>query len=243
MGWHQVFLLGKQYWPNYRELRKATNDPIYYVHTLLYMFLPWVLLFFISAYYEFKMLVKNKFRSNEYFTLTGIWIFYFIISASKNQVPNYIFSIVPLMAVLTAKWVDIAIGEKQKFVVFNYTQSFVSILLWLMIFRFILSFPDSKILFFIIATAGIGLSLFVVIKVKDKLTRLLGPSLIAFACLILLLNTHIFPYIFSYQAPPKAARYFTENAGETDKLYNYKYGQYELFFYSEPQAIQLKTEA
>jgi hypothetical protein len=26
-------------------------------------------------------------------------------------------------------------------------------------------------------------------------------------------------------------------------LYNYKYGQYELFFYSEPQATQLKTAA
>jgi hypothetical protein len=60
---------------------------------------------------------------------------------------------------------------------------------------------------------------------------------------MLLLNTHVFPYIFSYQAPPKAARYFTENAETTDKLYNYKYGQYELFFYSEPQAIQLKTKA
>jgi hypothetical protein len=34
---------------------------------------------------------------------------------------------------------------------------------------------------------------------------------------------------------------FTENALETEKLYNYKYPQYELFFYSEPQATQLKT--
>ena len=54
------------------------------------------------------------------------------------------------------------------------------------------------------------------------------------------MNTHALPYIFSFQAPPIAARYFTENAGKNDKLYNYKYGQYELFFYSEPQAIQVK---
>ncbi len=49
----------------------------------------------------------------------------------------------------------------------------------------------------------------------------------------------MYPYIFSFQAPPKAARYFTENAATNDKLYNYRYGQYELFFYSEPEAIQL----
>ena len=114
---------------------KAVNDPIFYIHTLLYIFLPWVLLFYISVYSEFKMLVKNKFRSNEYFTLTGIWIFFIIISASKNQVPNYIFSIMPLIAVLTAKWVDISIENKNKLLaVFNSTQIFIVILIWLMIF-------------------------------------------------------------------------------------------------------------
>ena len=49
----------------------------------------------------------------------------------------------------------------------------------------------------------------------------------------------MYPYIFSFQAPPKAGRYFTENASKNDKLYNYRYGQYELFFYSEPEATQL----
>jgi hypothetical protein len=49
--------------------------------------------------------------------------------------------------------------------------------------------------------------------------------------------------MFSLQAPPKVARYFTANAGPTNKLYNYKYAQYELFFYSEPQATQLKSKA
>jgi hypothetical protein len=53
------------------------------------------------------------------------------------------------------------------------------------------------------------------------------------------MNMHVFPYIFSYQAPPKAARYFNENRSSTDSLFNYKYGQYELFFYSEPPAVQL----
>jgi len=224
---------------------KAVNDPIFYVHTLLYVFLPWVLLFFIAAFTEFRMLVKNRFRSDEYFTFTGIWIFFLIISASKNQVPNYIFSIMPLIAVLTAKWIDIAIDSKQKLLkVFNSTQIFIAVLLWLMIFSLVFYlFPLPNFYFLIIAIAGIGSSLWVFLIIKEPLARLLSPTLIAFACLILLLNTHVFPYIFSFQAPPKAARYFTENAGKTDRLYNYKYGQYELFFYSEPQATQLKSPA
>ncbi|NOR75146.1 MAG: hypothetical protein GQ525_08295 [Draconibacterium sp.] len=73
------------------------------------------------------------------------------------------------------------------------------------------------------------------------MARLILPSVIVFTCFTLLLNMHVFPYMFSFQAPPKAARYFNENASEGDKLYNYLYGQYELFFYSEPQATQLDS--
>jgi 4-amino-4-deoxy-L-arabinose transferase-like glycosyltransferase len=223
---------------------QAVNDPIYYFHNLLYLFLPWSLLFFISAFSEFKFLVQNKFHSTEYFTLTGIWIYFIILNAASSQLPNYIFGIVPLIAVLTAKWVDIALDKRQKLLaLFNKVQIFVVVVLWLLIFA--LSFyliPPPKILQWIIIISGIGISLYVILKIKDKMAQLIMPSLIVFACLIFLMNTHVFPYIFSYQAPPKAARYFTENAGETDKLYNYIYGQYELFFYSEPQAIQLKTD-
>ena len=95
---------------------KATNDPLFFVHTLLYVFLPWALLFFTSAFLEFKTLAKTRLQSDEYFTLTGIWIFFLIISVSKNQVPNYVFAIVPLMAVLTAKWIDTSLSNSPNLV-------------------------------------------------------------------------------------------------------------------------------
>ncbi len=224
---------------------QAINDPIFYVHSLIYLFLPWSLLFFISVFYEFKFLIKNKFRSTEYFTLTGIWIFFIILNSASSQLPNYIFTIVPLIAVLTAKWADIAIENKQKlFKVFYSVQNFVAIVLWLMIFTvaFYL-FPIPEMGYWIVAVTGIVFNIYVYSKIKDNIIRFLAPTLISFSCLILLLNTHVFPYMFSLQAPPKAARYFTENSGPNNKLYNYKYGQYELFFYSEPQAIQLKSVA
>lgn len=221
----------------------ANNDPFFYVHNLLYLFLPWSLLFYISVFSEFKFLIKTKFRSNEYFTLTGIWIFFIILNIASSQLPNYIFSIVPLIAVLTAKWIDIAIDNKHKLnVIFYWTQNIVVIILWLLIFTLAFYlFPSPKIIYWILAIPGFGATIYIVLKIKDSMARIILPSLIAFACLAFLLNTNVFPYIFSFQAPPKAARYFSENASKNDKLYNYKYGQYELFFYSEPQATQLKS--
>jgi len=222
---------------------QAVNDPIFFVHTLLYMFLPWVLIFFISAYLEFKILLKNKFHSEEYFTFAGIWIFFIIISASSNQAPNYIFSIVPLMAVLTAKWADIVLEQQPRLSrIFKRVQNLVVVLIWTMTagLTFYL-FPLPGFYFWLVAIIAIAATLYSYKNLKEPEFRLILPSVLAFSVLMFLLNTHVFPYIFSYQAPPKAAGYFNKNASETDKLYNYKYGQYELFFYSEPQATQLKT--
>lgn len=222
---------------------KAINDPFFYVHTLLYLFFPWSLLFFISAFLEFKMLVKNKFHSKEFFTFTGIWIFFIILNSASSQLPNYIFIIVPLIAVLTAKWIDIALENKKLLLIFNSTQNIVVIILWVLIFTLVFYFfPSPNVYFWIFAIAGIGFTTIVFIRIKNSFAKLIFPSIIAFTCFTFLMNTHILPFMYSFQAPPKAARYFTENANKNDKLYNYKYGQYELYFYSEPQAIRVKDD-
>lgn len=223
---------------------KSNNDPVFYFHNLLYLFLPWSILFYISAFYEFKTLFKNKFRALEYFTFTGIWIYFIILNSSKNQLPNYIFGIMPLIALLTAKWVDIAI-QKKSFIrqLFKSTQNVVTILLWITILTLsTYLFPAPGIWFWLVFIAGIALTILIYLKAEKPLARIIMPSAIAMAVFFVLLNMHIFPYIFSFQAPPKAARYFTENAAPNDTLYNYNYGQYELFFYSEPQAIQLDSD-
>lgn len=223
---------------------KATNDPIFYVHSLLYLFLPWSLMFYISAFYEFKTLVANKFRSTEYFTFTGIWIYFIILNSASSQLPNYIFAIIPLIAVLTAKWADIAIGGNSLLLrIFILTQKVVVFLMWIgiSIISFYL-FPKPNWHIMLLILIGIGTGYYASTRIQNSTARLFLPSVIVFACFTVLMNTHVFPYIFSFQAPPKAAHYFTESAGKDDKLYNYNYKQYELFFYSEPEAKQLDTE-
>lgn len=220
---------------------KSVNDPIFYFHNLLYQLLPWSILFYMSAFLEIKGLIKNKFKSHEFFTFTGIWIYFIVLNASNSQLPNYVFSIVPLMAVLTAKWIDIAISPDNKlWKTFYRVQNIVFVTLWISIVGIsIYLFPGANIYFWIIVVVGIISTWYIFKSTDNKLLKILAPSVIGFISLIFLLNTHVFQYIFSFQAPPKAAHYFTENAGENEKLFNYKYGQYELFFYSEPQAVQL----
>jgi len=220
---------------------KAVNDPLFYVHTLVYLFLPWSLLFFVAAFMEIKTLIQNKFKAPEFFTFTGIWIYFIILNSASSQLPNYVFSIVPLIAVLTARWIDTALQEKTNLIqTFSVIQRFVVMVLWAGLFFVLLYlFPNPEWYLWILIFAGLGTTWYLLRKVKDTTARLIIPSVVVFVCLMVVANKHVVPYMFSFQAPPKAARYYTEYAKENEKLYNYKYGQYELFFYSEPQAQQL----
>ena len=221
----------------------SNNDLLFYIHNLVYLFLPWSLLFFMSAFLEFRMLARNNFNSTEYFTLFGIWIFFIILSTSKSQLPNYIFGIMPLIAVLTAKWTNIVLNEKTKLLqIFKTVQFTVSTILWAGIF--IISFylfPTPNLYYLITIGAGILVTIYIWQKKDVAEWKILLTPAIVFVCLSLLLNTHVFPFMFSFQAPPKAARYFTENAKPGETLYNFYYPQYELFFYSQPQARQLDS--
>ena len=113
---------------------------------------------------------------------------------------------------------------------------------WALIFTLVVYlFPSRNLFLWLFTTAMFGLGIFVFVKMKHGFGKLILPTLIAFSTLTILLNSHVFPYMFSFQASPKAARYFNENRSEGDTLYNFHYPQYELFFYSEPQALQLNT--
>ncbi len=219
------------------------NDPVFYVHSLLYLFLPWSLMFFISAFFEFRKLIRNKLRTREYFTLSGIWIFFIILNASAGQLPNYIFSVVPLMAILTAKWTDKALHKKRKlFRIFNSVQMVIVGLLWLVISALALYFfPHPDWPFWLVSLLGVLATGFIFFRSDDPAAKLFLPSAISFICLAFLLNASIFPYMFGFQAPPKAARYFNSHAEPGNTLYNYHYSQYELFFNSERQAAQLSS--
>jgi 4-amino-4-deoxy-L-arabinose transferase-like glycosyltransferase len=220
---------------------KAVNDPIFYVHNLLYQLLPWSLLFFIAVFMEFRQLIKNRFSSHEFFTLFGIWIYFIILNSASSQLPNYVFSIVPLMAVLLAKWIMIAIRENSfLYRLFLNVQHVVIILVWIGIFGISgYLFPGAPVYFWMLAAAGLIATVYILTQPFERPVKLLVPSAIVSFLLMFLLNIHVYKYIFSYQAPPEAARYFTLHAEEGDILYNYRYGQYEQFFYSEPQAVHL----
>ncbi|VAW18415.1 hypothetical protein MNBD_BACTEROID01-914 [hydrothermal vent metagenome] len=222
----------------------TSYDPTMYIHSTLYLFVPWSVLLFIAAFQDIKSRFKNRFVATEHFTFTGIWVFFIILSSSRSMLPNYIFILIPLMAVLTAKYVDEAISLKGKlYRVFDNAQTIITITLWIaLVVLATYFFPTSNWQYWAAGSFLLALTYYVFKYAGAGKVKLLLPTIIAYTAFNMFLNMHIFPYIFSFQAPPKAARIFNKEAAPGDKLYNYKYGQYELFFYSEPQALQIHSQ-
>lgn len=214
------------------------SDPFFYLHTLLYLLLPWSLLFYVAAFFEFRQLWRNRGRSSEYFTLTGIWIFLVILNLSRSQLPNYVFILVPLIAVLTAKWIvswtESSVKVVRRLTVVQFFV-FVSVCVFLLALCFY-AFPNSGFLCKGVVFGGILAAAWVYYQARQGLTRLLLPPALAFSVLVFVLTVYVFPEMFAQQAPVQAAKYFNEHREGRDSLYNYNYGQYELFFYSHPQA-------
>ncbi len=222
---------------------QAVNDPIFYVHNLLYQLFPWSLLFFIAVFFEFRTLIKNRFKSNEYFTFTGIWIYFIIINSASSQLPNYVFSIVPLMAVLASKWmVQSSENASGQFKLLYSVQTGMTVLTFVVVlFVSLYLFPEPGAWLWILLTVGILSVWYILINARMRLVKLATPSVIAAFVCMFLLNIHVFPYLFSFQSTGKAARYINENANEGDKLFDYRHEQYEIFFYSEIDAEQLSN--
>ena len=82
--------------------RQASGSVFFYLHTLLWAFAPWCLLFYISLFKNIKD-IFNKTPLPEYYSLSGGLTLFILFSLSRFQLPFYINAVFPLFAVITAR--------------------------------------------------------------------------------------------------------------------------------------------
>ncbi len=210
------------------------SDYLFYVHNLLYLFSPWMILLFTSIFFHFRSLLKGNFKNRDWFLFSAIWLLFIILTISKGKLPNYIFILMPIFSVLTAKYIFIALSghKKRLFLLFFKMQTFAliitGVLLMAMVFwLFPIADPWQWIILVIMGIVAV-LPFF---YTDFTFQRLLVPSLAMAIAFNFFLNQHVAPLIFSDQASVKAVKIFNQNAVTGENLYNYNYNSYELFFY------------
>lgn len=237
-GWEGIRFY---FWSNNVDRMTSKGGPgkvdyFFYIHNLLYLYIPWMLLLFSSVYFEFRGLIKRKFRSREYFLFSGIWFFFLVLSLSPSKLPNYMFILIPLFSLLTAKYVAIAIsGRKRRLLaIFTRIQQVVAMLVLVVLAVLtIFLFPLSQVWQWMLLFTLVGIFIYTLFSKHPDFVRLMYPSFAVIIALNFFLNQHAAPQIFSDQASVKAAAYFNEHAGQGNRIYNYNYDSYELLFYAK----------
>ena len=85
----------------------GAQDPLFFVHTFLWAFLPWSFLTLIALWSQGRSVLKGGLRpqpGQELLTLGTIAVLFAIISASQFKLPHYLNILLPLFSVVLAVW-------------------------------------------------------------------------------------------------------------------------------------------
>jgi 4-amino-4-deoxy-L-arabinose transferase-like glycosyltransferase len=220
------------------QIKGHNTDYLFYFHTVLYMFLPWGILFLLSVFLEFRELFSRKLKHPgvaELFTLGGITFYWIIISVAKAKAPHYFMVLSPLMAVITAKWIMTIFQDKlyAKFrTPVNVIQYFTFAVIWILLFVLsVYLFPLKNILFW--SAVLLLIILFFIPGGKGKLNLLIRRSVISIVAVNFVINSHVYPQLFKYQSTIPACEIFNRESGKGELLNSYLSEHRELFFYTD----------
>lgn len=224
---------------------KGKIDYFFYFHNVLYQVLPWTILLLAAVFLDFRRLIVSKFRSKEFFLFSGIWFFFILVTLAKSKLPNYIFILIPLFSILTAKYIVVALyyPRKRLLYIFRWLQ-WVALVIALALLGAIVfwMFPFKSAGLWVVLLVALTFAGYFSLRKFPAAIRLLIPSAIVIVTINFFINFHVAPQIFSDQASIRAAIIFNEKAGPSDKLFNYNYDSYELFFYADRPVVNLYND-
>ncbi len=198
---------------NTGPIQKAGGDIFFFLHTIIWAFLPWSLLFYIATFFKIKRNVKKVQQKEEFYSIFAALTSILIFSLSKFQLAHYTNIIFPFMAIITA---DFIVKLKDKYVYFKKAYSIIQwfligisiLIIPLLYFIMVPSFNFVFLLIFILCILAI------IIVVKNKLhpiNRLFYYSAISFCFLYAFMFTHFYPTLFKYQGGVHAAKFINKN--------------------------------
>ena len=184
------------------------GDPFFFLHTLLWAFLPWSVLMYFAIYKQIRDNLPTIKHEREFYTLSGVLLTLLVFSLSRFQLPHYTNVIFPLLAILTADFI-IRANSKRDLRFINVTQSLILFLIFVSLF--ILQFlfkPEGGSLAGLTAFALTGLVLLLSIgfRIRGK-TRAIFYSCLGIILLNFYLNLVFYPGLLVYQSGSRVAEF------------------------------------
>jgi len=227
--WTQSFgrITGENYWKN-----EATH--FYFLHTILWDFQPWILMFIPALILKIRKMIVQKFRSpndQEFITLGGFVLVFIALSMSAYKLPHYIFVLFPLASIITADFIY-ELKDKLKSRIAKIQFGLMHIFWLLMTVDLILFFPPKTPVLPIVLILSFALFWFSFRKYKGKTERIFIPTAVTIISLNLLMATNFYPNLLKYQSTSQVGQMVNENKIPQDKFYYSNVLNHSLNFYS-----------
>lgn len=227
-----------------------SNDYFFYFHTFLYIFLPWSFFTYTGIFYEIKFLRTTKGRpglNKELICWSGILIFLFILSVARMKGPHYMLPVLPLLSLVTAKYLVWFATSPEYQRLFRFCirfQQVLSMILMVMAILIPLIFFQGQEFVIWLGIMFLVLTFIYILFAfrSDNISKLLAYSMIAIITLNYSVNAVLYPGISKFNAAARASEEFNKRAPENAILYTYKYASHETAFYAKNHSLQINEK-
>jgi len=204
---------------NSGPITRKHGDVFFFIHTLLWAFAPWCLMFFYSVYCNIREIVFKR-KLVEYYALIGGLLLWLLFSLSSFQLPFYTNTIFPLFAIITAPYCYTQLNRfGTKFRLISQWVYVILLPIAILLIHFFMA-PKNN-LYFAIDCVALGLFIYLIsseIKQAHKIVFTLNCAVALFANFYL--NTTLYPLMASHSGQIAAANYINQPAFNQYHLYS-----------------------
>ncbi|PQJ19673.1 glycosyltransferase family 39 protein [Tenacibaculum sp. SG-28] len=200
---------------------KSKGDIFFFLHTILWAFLPWSILFYLATFLKIKRNVKKVSKTEEYYSLFGSLATILVFSLSKFQLAHYTNIVFPFMAIITADFI-VKLKEQYK----NYIRSYTVIQFFIIAVGIVVipilaiyMFGSVSVYFItgLLVIAGVSYMVFKDQKLS-QINKTFLYSTLSYILLYWFMMTDFYPNLLPYQGGVKAARYVNKNLPEINVI-------------------------
>ncbi len=181
---------------------KGKGDLFFYVHTILWAFLPWSILLVAAIFHRIKN-HNNKNPSNENIAIGASLVTFALFSLSRFQLPHYMNIVFPFFSIITAQYVY-GIHRNNVIRVWSWIQNSILLLLvaLLLVLSVLWNFPNVALI--ICGILGFSVMILFIFR-KHGMTAIFGRTFMISVLLFSFLNLIFYPALLHYQSGSKAA--------------------------------------
>lgn len=239
--WTQSFgrLTGEIYWNNGAPFH-------FFLHTILWDFQPWILLFIPALIMKIKGVYSERFKADtnkEYMSLFGFVLIFLALSASQYKLPHYIFVIFPFAAVITADFLcSLKLNWLNRIKKFQF--AFMHLFILAVIIGYMLFFlPQNYVLIFFITLLLVAAWFVYLQKIFTPVDKLILSTILISVAFNLCLSAHIYPQLMHYQTQAYAGKFAYQKKIPENMFFTYRTRAHALDFYAQRAVAEINPDS